>query len=70
MDVDKLSGGRGIAIEKQTESNSFVWKQKMNLILTYREVNHTVFSQNEYREKSPEYSEWVQFKELAEAILV
>lgn len=42
MDLDKVFAGRGTAIEKLKESNVYVWKQKINLILTSRGVEHVL----------------------------
>lgn len=55
MDVDKLGGNRGIAIDKLCESNFHVWKQKINFILTYREVDHVISLPNTHREGTTEH---------------
>lgn len=41
MDSEKYSRGK-MQIEKHNESNFFVWKQKVDLILTYGEVDEVV----------------------------
>lgn len=68
MDVDKLNGGCDTAIEKLKESSFFV-RKKTGLILTYREVDHTISSLKEFCDESLEYSKWVQCDKLAQAII-
>lgn len=68
MDTKKLGGSCGTAIDKLKESNSHVWKQKINLILTYREVDSVRFQPNTFQEGSPEYLQWIQCDKLASAV--
>ena len=45
MDFEKTSS-RGVGIEKLTELNYHVWKQKIDLVLTYREVDDVISCKN------------------------
>lgn len=56
-------------IEKLTESNYHVWKQKIELVLTYRDVDLVVTEENFHEEGSPEYEKWVRADKLAQAII-
>lgn len=69
MGIDKLSSGRSITIEKLTESKFFYWKQKITVILPYREIDHTIFSRNKYRKENPQYFKWMQCDKPAQAII-
>lgn len=45
MDADKLTSS-GIKVEKLNENNFHIWKQKINLVLMYRDVDHVVKTQD------------------------
>lgn len=47
----------------------FVWKQKIDFILTYREVDEVVSNYNAHRTHSPEFAKWTQCDKLARAII-
>lgn len=58
-----------VKVEKLTEHNFYVWKQKVELILAYREVDHVVSERNPHDEGSGEYKEWVQSDKVARAVI-
>lgn len=52
-------------MEKLTEHNFHVWKQKIDLIIAYREVDHVVSERNPYDEGSSEHKRWVRSDKVA-----
>lgn len=58
-----------VKIEKLDESNFHIWKQKIDLILAYREVDHVVSETNPHVDGSPEHSKWKQSDKVARAVI-
>lgn len=68
MDSEKYSRGK-MQIEKHNESNFFVWKQKVDLILTYGEVDEVVQEENAHTRHNSDFDKWTQRDRLAGSII-
>lgn len=68
MDADKLTSS-GIKVEKLNENNFHIWKQKINLVLMYRDVDHVVKTQDVPEQGSEEFHKWNQCDRTARAII-
>lgn len=55
MDSEERGGGCGIAVYKLDASSFQVSKNKINLTLTYQEIDAVIQQPNAFREIIPEY---------------
>ena len=68
MDSDKGMSPT-VKIEKLTDENFHVWRQKIDLLLTYREGDHVISTRNPYEMGTSDYKTWVQHDKIARAII-
>lgn len=66
MDSEKFGS---IKIDKLTDSNFHIWKQKIDLILTYREVDEVASQDNPHKSGTPEFKKWTQLDKQARALI-
>lgn len=59
----------GIKIEMLNKTNYYVWKQKLKLLLTYREADEVAEKGNPHAKESEEHIEWNQRDKLARALI-
>lgn len=69
MDSDKLVGSGALRIEKLSDDNYHIWKQEIELVLAYREVDVAVIEENQFQRGCPEYTKWKQCDKMARAII-
>lgn len=69
MKSDKMIGSGAHCIEKLSDYNYHILKQKIELVLAYREVDIAVFQENLFQRDSVEYTKWMQCDKMTWAII-
>ena len=66
----EVQGGGSVRIEKLTDSNFYVWKQKTQLLLALKDVSELV-TEREHPgvPKSDEHKQWLRNDNKAKAII-
>lgn len=54
-----MIGAGTVKSDKLTDSSFHIWKQKMNFIITYREVAKVIDWQNRYEKETIDRKNWV-----------
>lgn len=69
MDSIKFVGSGAFRIEKVSDDNYHIWKQNVELVLAYRNVNVAIFERHQFPRGSSEFAKWKQFDKMARAII-
>lgn len=69
MESDKFGPSGALQIEKIFDYNYHVWKQRIELVLAYREVDDAIFKENAFQRDRPEFAKWNQSDKMACAII-
>lgn len=69
MDSEKFVGSGALCIEKLSDGNYKVWKQKFGHVLAYCKVDVVVFEENRFPQGSFEFAKWKQCDKMVRAII-